>query len=146
LLQALTQQGEQALLQQASATGGLRGGNIQGALAQFRPAMLQAALDQQYARLGGLSEAGRVSSTQLGQAGLGVASNIGILEAQQGAAEAGGIIGRAAPFVALANAPAQYTGFQIGRGGPSVGSLFGGRPAAPAASGWTSGFDLPMGR
>ena len=35
--QALAGQGEEALLQRASATGGLRGGNIQGALAQFRP-------------------------------------------------------------------------------------------------------------
>lgn len=146
LLQELTQQGEQALLQRASATGGLRGGNIQGALAQFRPAMLQAALDQQYARLGGLSEAGRVSSTQLGQAGMGMATNIGTLEAQQGAAEAGGIIGRAAPFVRLANLPGQFMGFSSGAGLPSPGSLFGGRPAAPAASGWTSGYDLPMGR
>ena len=37
--QALAQQGEEALLQKASATGGLRGGNIQGALAQFRPSL-----------------------------------------------------------------------------------------------------------
>jgi len=39
-VQALTQQGENALLQRASATGGLRGGNVQAALAQFRPQML----------------------------------------------------------------------------------------------------------
>jgi hypothetical protein len=41
LLQALMRQGEEAMLQQASATGGLRGGNMQAALAQFRPQMLQ---------------------------------------------------------------------------------------------------------
>jgi hypothetical protein len=33
---ALAQQGETAILQNAAATGGLRGGNVQGALAQFR--------------------------------------------------------------------------------------------------------------
>jgi hypothetical protein len=38
--QALARQQEEALLQNASATGGLRGGNVQGALAQFRPALL----------------------------------------------------------------------------------------------------------
>ncbi|OBQ32118.1 MAG: hypothetical protein AN487_22985, partial [Anabaena sp. CRKS33] len=41
LLQAMMRQGEEAMLQNASATGGLRGGNLQGALAQFRPQMLQ---------------------------------------------------------------------------------------------------------
>ena len=46
LFQAQVRQGEEALLQQASATGGLRGGNIQGALAQFRPQMLQQQIEQ----------------------------------------------------------------------------------------------------
>ena len=45
--QALTQQGENAILQQASATGGLRGGNIQAALAQFRPQLLSQLIEQQ---------------------------------------------------------------------------------------------------
>jgi hypothetical protein len=54
--QALASQGEEALLQRASATGGLRGGNIQGALAQFRPALLSNLIDQQYGRLGGMTK------------------------------------------------------------------------------------------
>ncbi|WP_449405980.1 hypothetical protein [Massilia phosphatilytica] len=33
--QALQQQGNDAILANASATGGLRGGNVQGALGQF---------------------------------------------------------------------------------------------------------------
>lgn len=123
LLQALTQQGEQALLQRASATGGLRGGNLQGALAQFRPAMLQAALDQQYARLGGLTALGQQSAAGVGTAGLQTGANTAELLGRAGAAQAGGIIGGAAPFVQLANAPAQFAMFQAGRGG---GSLFGG--------------------
>jgi len=123
LLQALTQQGEQALLQRASATGGLRGGNLQGALAQFRPAMLQAALDQQYARLGGLTALGQQSAAGVGTAGMQTGANTAALLGQAGAAQAGGIIGGAAPFVQLANAPAQFAMFQAGRGG---GSLFGG--------------------
>jgi hypothetical protein len=49
--QALSRQGEEAILQRASATGGLRGGNVQAALAQFRPALLNQLIDQQYSRL-----------------------------------------------------------------------------------------------
>jgi hypothetical protein len=133
LLQQLTQQGEQALLQRASATGGLRGGNLQGALAQFRPAMLQAALDQQYARLGGLTALGQQSAAGVGTAGLQTGANTAELLGRAGAAQAGGIIGGAAPFVQLAQAPGQFAAFQAGRGSPGFGNLFGGAqsPAAP---------------
>ncbi len=61
LLMELTRQGEQGILQNAAATGGLRGGNVQGALAQYRPAMLQAEIDRQYNRLAGISGAGQTS-------------------------------------------------------------------------------------
>lgn len=56
--QASIQQGENSMLQNASATGGLRGGNTQGALAQFRPQMLNQAIDQRYNQLSGLSALG----------------------------------------------------------------------------------------
>jgi hypothetical protein len=62
-MQALTQQGENAILQNASATGGLRGGNTQSALAQFRPAALSGLINSQYERLGGLTSLG-VNTTQ----------------------------------------------------------------------------------
>ena len=64
ILQELTRQGEEAILQNASATGGLRGGNVQGALAQFRPQMLQQEIDKQYARLAGLSGMGQSAISQ----------------------------------------------------------------------------------
>ena len=97
--QALTRQGE-ALLQRASATGGLRGGNIQAALAQFRPQMLQQQIETQLGRLGGIAGTGLgVSGTLLktgqasaaGQAAAGMesAGAIGDLLAQAGAARAG---------------------------------------------------------
>ena len=72
---ALAGQGEEALLQRASATGGLRGGNIQGALAQFRPALLSSLIDQQYGRLGGMTALGQTTTQNL--AGLGQASAAG---------------------------------------------------------------------
>jgi hypothetical protein len=123
LYQSLAKQGEEALLQRASATGGLRGGNIQAALAQFRPAMLQQLIDQQYARLGGLSGTGLGVTAQLagmgqssaamqGQGGMGMASNIGNLLAQQGQAQAGGTLGTAQGIGQLFNIPSQIAGQQ----------------------------------
>lgn len=87
---AMAQQGENAILQQASATGGLRGGNIQGALAQFRPGLLNQLVQQQMANLGGLTSLGQASAAGQASQGMQSASNIGNLLAQQGAAIAGG--------------------------------------------------------
>ena len=98
LFQSQVRQGEQALLQRASATGGLRGGNIQAALAQFRPQMLNAAIDQQYSRLGGLSSLGQQSAAGVGTAGQAMGSNISNLLGQQGAAQAGGALGQGAAY------------------------------------------------
>lgn len=89
IFQALARQGEEAILQKASATGGLRGGNVQGALAQFRPALLNQFLEQQYGRLGGLTTLGQQSAAGVGSSGLNVASNIGNLLGDIGAAKAG---------------------------------------------------------
>jgi len=69
--QARMRQGEEALLQRASATGGLRGGNVQAALAQFRPQLLAEQIDRQYGRLSGLASTGigtQMSLAELGQA------------------------------------------------------------------------------
>ena len=111
-MQAMIQQGENAMLQNASATGGLRGGNVQAAMAQFRPQLLSGLINQQYTRLGGLSSMGgnvaqnlaSMGSTatqniaQLGQAaaagtgaaGLKSAEAVSGLLGQQGQATAGG--------------------------------------------------------
>jgi len=88
--QALQQQGENAILQNASATGGLRGGNVQAALAQFRPQVLNSLIEQQYGRLGGIAGAGlgvtgdlvslgQASASGQGLAGLQSAGDIGNL-------------------------------------------------------------------
>lgn len=113
---ALAQQGENALLQQASATGGLRGGNIQAALGQFRPQLLSSLIDQQYGRLGGMTSMGQASAAGVGSAGMQTGTNIANLLGQQGAAEAGGILGEAKAYGQLFNLPAQFIGAQIGAG------------------------------
>jgi len=137
--QELAQQGEEALLQRASATGGLRGGNIQGALAQFRPQLLSSLIEQQYGRLGGLADIGRETQTNLlkigqssaagvGAQGVTTGTNVGNLLGQQGQAMAGGELGQAKAYGQLFNLPAQFLGAQYGSGGKlgmGFGSLFG---------------------
>lgn len=114
---SLAQQGEEALLQRASATGGLRGGNIQGALAQFRPQLLNSLIEQQYGRLGGLVKTGQASAAGVGAAGMESGTNVANLIGQQGAAQAGGVLGEAKAYGQLFNLPAQMLGFQYGAGG-----------------------------
>lgn len=87
---SLQQQGQNAILSNASATGGLRGGNVQGALAQFSPALLSQLIQQQYGNLGGLTGLGQASAAGVGQAGMQTGTNIANLLQQQGAATAGG--------------------------------------------------------
>jgi len=136
--QEMAQQGEEALLSGASATGGLRGGNIQGALAQYRPALLSSLIEQQYGKLGGFADIGRETQTNLakiGQAsaagvgaqGVTTATNVANLLGQQGQAIAGGQIGQAKAYGQLLNLPAQFLGVQMGAGSktPGFGSLFG---------------------
>lgn len=87
--QALTQQGEEAILQNASATGGLRGGNVQGALAKFRPQILAQLINERFNRLGEIARLGQASATGQAAGALQTGSNITNLLGQQGAAQAG---------------------------------------------------------
>lgn len=107
--QELVRQGEQGILQSASATGGIRGGNVQAALAQFRPNILNQLIEAQYGKLAGLTSLGSSSAQNLlgtGQAsaagtaaaGQQSASNIGNLMVGQGQAQAAGQIGAANAF------------------------------------------------
>ena len=127
--QALARQSEEALLQNASATGGLRGGNLQGALAQFRPQLLNQFLEQQYGRLGGMTELGQRSAAGVGSAGMTSAGNIAGLLGQAGQAQAGGILGSANAFN---NALGQITGFATSATGQKAFNAFGG--AKPSTS------------
>lgn len=85
-------QGQNAILQNASATGGLRGGNTQAALAQFAPQLLNQLVNQKYSQLGGLVSVGQNAAAGVGNAGMQSAGSIAQLLQQQGAAKAGGQI------------------------------------------------------
>jgi len=88
--QALQKQGTDAILANASATGGLRGGNVQGALAQFSPQLLAQLIEQQYGRLGDITSLGQNAAAGVGNAGMQTGRDIADLLQQQGAATAGG--------------------------------------------------------
>lgn len=89
------------ILQNASATGGLRGGNTQAALGQLGPEILQQLIQQQYGQLAGLSQQGMSAAGQQGQFGMGGAQ-LGLQGSQMtgglmqdiGAYQAGGILGQ----------------------------------------------------
>jgi hypothetical protein len=115
--QALQQQGENALLQSASATGGLRGGNLQGALAQFRPALLSSLIEQQYGRLGGLTTLGQNAAAGTGAAAQTMGTNVTNLLGQQGAAAAGAEIAQGKAFGAIPSAISGGLGLFSGLGG-----------------------------
>lgn len=116
-------QGEQAILQNAAATGGLRGGNTQNSLANFRADTLSGLLGQQFNRLGSLTSLGQNAAAGVGNAGIATASNIGDLLQQQGAAIAGGQIARGNVVANNFNTMGQIAGTIIG--------ATSGRPKAP---------------
>lgn len=123
---SLTRQGEEAILQNASATGGLRGGNTQGALANYRTDVLSSLIDKQLGRYGGLINIGQNSAAGTGSAAMAMGANNAQLMQQAGAAQAGGIV---AGSNAITNAIGGVGGFMAGSGWqPST--------TVPAASGY----------
>lgn len=142
--QELARQGEQGILQNASATGGLRGGNVQAALSQFRPALLNQLIESQYGKLAGLTSMGGTAAQNLLSMGQGSATgiasaeqqraaNIGNFVTQMGAAQAGGILGSGKAYAGLYQ--------DLGRGPQDVietvikgASAFGNAPAKAVAT------------
>lgn len=101
--QAQLKQGENALLQTASATGGLRGGNTQGALATLAPQLLQSTYQNQLSNIGQLMSLGQNSAAMQGNAGMNMASNIGQQLVNQGQYAADARMARAAANTGLVN-------------------------------------------
>lgn len=88
----LTQAGENAILTNASATGGLRGGNTQRALAEFRPQILDALINKQIGNLGGLAASGQNAAFGLGEAAQNTGNQVSGLFGDRGAAQAGAAV------------------------------------------------------
>jgi len=116
--QAIARQGEEAILQNASATGGLRGGNTQGALARFRPALLDEFINRQFSRLGNIASMGQNAAAGVGNAGMQTGVNIGNTLINRGQATAAG-----------AGAQGQIFGNMIGQVGGMAANAFVRRPS-----------------
>lgn len=139
---ALVRSGEEAILQSASATGGLRGGNTQAALAKFRPEILSTLIRDEYSRLGGMVAGGQNAAAGVGSAGMQTGNNIANLYGQVGQAQAGqaiargqatadmwgniaGSVGLAAGLGAFAQNPGAGAGGGVGGAAGNVGSTIG---------------------
>lgn len=141
--QALTQAGEQGILQNAAATGGLRGGNTQAALAQFRPQVLSSLINQQFSNLGGLAGLGQASAAGTAAAAQNTGSNVAALLGQQGAAQAGGALARGQASANLASQVAGGLAQGFGNiGGGGGGGGFGSSPIFDGAFGGSSGLGI----
>lgn len=92
--QSLFRNGQEAVLQNAAATGGIRGGNTQRGLADFGADTLARTIQQQLANLMGVTTLGANTAAGLGslsQANSNAQS--GLIE-NGGAAKAGGVLGQ----------------------------------------------------
>ena len=92
--QFLRGQQERALVRQASAIGGLGGGNVRTALQQQAFGKAQTDYQTQLNRLAALSGTGQTAATDIGQFGAQAAGQIGQLQLAGGAARASGILGQ----------------------------------------------------
>ena len=116
--QMLVREGEEAILQNAAATGGLRGGNVQQALADFRPQILSGLINQQYSRLGGITQIGQASAAGQAAQGSAISGNISQLQADAGTAMAQSLLAqgqaRGNMFGNIAGALSQGVGQYVG--------------------------------
>jgi hypothetical protein len=118
LYQSLFDNGQNTILANGAATGGLRGGNIQSSLANFGRDTLSQVIQQQLANLGAVSGQGAATASGLGALGAQNASALSNLFNQQGAAKAG-------QYVTTGALNAQNYG-NIGQFGDSILSAIGG--------------------
>jgi len=104
---ALIKQGEEGILQNASATGGLRGGNTQDALAKFRPTLLSQLIQQKFSNLSGLTQMGQASAAGQASAGVQTGSNVASLMQSTGQAQAGAYLAGGQAVGQIGNSLAQ---------------------------------------
>lgn len=123
LFSSLVRNGENAILANAAATGGLRGGNTQNSLANFRSDTLANVIQQQLGNLGGLVNTGVGAANSLGNFGQQNADASSKLLGQTGNANA---VAAAAPYAAIGSALGQvdFNKLLSGLGGGNGGITF----------------------
>jgi hypothetical protein len=95
LYSSLYDNGEEALLQNASATGGLRGGNTQRGLADFGADTMAKVYQQILSNLGSVASLGLGGQGAVTGAGMNVANNVSEAQTDIGRAQAGNYITKA---------------------------------------------------
>lgn len=95
LYQSLYRNGQEAVLQNGSATGDLRGGNIQHSLANFGSDTLAQVIQQQLQNLGGIAGRSLQATGQSGTFGQETAGGVASLQDLLGQTQAQGILGKA---------------------------------------------------
>lgn len=103
--QALAEAGEQGILQGASATGGLRGGNTQAALAEFRPQLLNQLIQQRFNNLGALTATGQASAAGQATGAQTLGTNVADLYTRRGDDIAESRLARGQAYSNIASAP-----------------------------------------
>lgn len=133
-LASIIRNGEEAILANGSATGGLRGGNMQRGLADFRSDAFADQLNQQIARLAGLAGLGQGATDSVSSFGANASNNITDLLGQQGQARASGLLTRGGINASLWN--------NVGSFADSVASAIfgGGKPGAAIKASSKTGF------
>lgn len=130
--QSLYNQGTQSVLQNAAATGGLRGGNTNASLYNLGQQTLAQTIQNQLQNLSGLSTQGLSATGQLGQMGMANAGNIANLQNQIGQTNASAIMQRGqarnSVFSGIGNMleSAALDGLTGGMGGSLLGGAGGG--------------------
>lgn len=114
MFQSLVKSGETSILQNASASGGLRGGNVQSTLAQFRPQMLDQLIQRQFSNLGSLTGIGQASAAGTAAAAQNTGAQVSSLLQDQGAARAGYSLARGQSRNNLMNTILQGAGLALG--------------------------------
>ncbi len=116
---AAAKEGENAILQNAAATGGLRGGNTQAALARFRPNLLNQLIAQRFAGLDLLASRGQASAAGQAAAAQNTGAAVSGLLQEQGAAIAGAQLARGNANAQLVNgilqAGSTLAGYRLNR-------------------------------
>ena len=116
----LRERQEKALLRNASAIGGLGGGNVRTALQEQAAGIAQQDFQNQFGRLGQLAGQGQSAVTNIGQFGAQTAGNIANLGQTAAEARSSGLLG-------AAQAETQLTNQLFQLGGQAAGAYLGAR-------------------
>jgi hypothetical protein len=116
--------GQDTILQNAAATGGLRGGNTESSLANYGSGLLSQVIQQQLAGYGGLASTGVGATNSLAGFGQQTSNNVSNLLGQQGQASASGTLGQAAALQGIFKSLASF-GSQAGGLNPNTGKANG---------------------